>query len=224
MKNYEFAEKLLDRSEAVFKLYDEESCFFRPKLTDNSWMEPFDVVSTAGEVVGHDHLGSPGYVEGNAWQYLFFLRHFPEELADVMGGKEALVKRLDECFEKDMFVLWNEPDMHYPFVYSSVAGEEWKTQREVTKAIKKHFNTGPDGLPGNDDAGTISAWLVFAMMGIYPDAQGLTDYIVFRPAFDEVTIHLENNNRLKIINNPHDEGQYIKEVLFNGNKVNGVQN
>ena len=61
-----------------------------------------------------------------------------------MGGKKAFTARLDECFEKDQFVLWNEPDMHYPFMYNNIEGEEWKTQREVTKAIKKHFNTGAD--------------------------------------------------------------------------------
>jgi predicted alpha-1,2-mannosidase len=221
--NDRYAQKLLDRSKAVLKLYDEESCFFRPKLADKSWMVPYDVVSTAGEVVGHDHLGSPGYVEGNAWQYLFFLRHFPDELKNGMGGKDTLIKRLDECFEKDMFVLWNEPDMHYPFFYSSIEGEEWKTQREVTKAINKHFGTGPNGLPGNDDAGTISAWLVFAMMGIYPDAQGLTDYLVFRPVFDKVTVYLENNEKLIIINNPHAEDDYIKKVLFNGKKLEGFK-
>ena len=186
-------------------------------------MNPFDVYSTAGEVIGHDHLGYPGYVEGNAWQYLFFMRHFPDELSEIMGGKEQFIQRLDECFEKDQFVLWNEPDMHYPFIYASIEGEEWKTQREVTKALNKHFNTGPNGLPGNDDAGTISAWVVFAMMGIYPDAQGFTDYLVFRPVFDEVTINLENDNKLKIINNPHGENDYIKEILLNGEKIDGFK-
>jgi predicted alpha-1,2-mannosidase len=223
MGKTELAEKLMDRSKAVLQLYDGSTGFFRPKLSDNSWMEPFDIATTAGEVVGHDHLGGPGYVEGNAWQYLFFLRQFPDELTGKIGGKEGFAARLDECFEKDMFVLWNEPDMHYPFVYSSIEGQEWKTQREVAKAIKKHFNTGTNGLPGNDDAGTISAWLVFAMTGLYPDAQGLTDYIVFKPAFDEVTIQLQNNKKLKIVNNKHSDDDYIKTIRFNGKKLEGFK-
>jgi putative alpha-1,2-mannosidase len=140
-----------------------------------------------------------------------------------MGGNEGLTARLDECFEKDQYVLWNEPDMHYPFVYNNIKGEEWKTQREVTKAIKKHFNTGPDGLPGNDDAGTISAWLVFAMAGLYPDAQGLTDYLLFRPTFDEVTFQLQNNKTLTIKNGKHKDGDYIKTIRFNGNKLDGFK-
>ena len=219
----DFAEKLLKRSEAVLQLYDNETGFFRPLNDDRSWMEPFDEVSTAGEVIGHDHLGYPGYVEGNAWQYLFFMRHFPKQIETIIGGKEQLTSRLNECFEKDMFVLWNEPDMHYPFFYNYIDGEEWRTQQEVTKAIKKHFHNGPDGLPGNDDAGTISAWLVFAMMGIYPDAQGQTDYLLFKPTFDEITIHLQNNKTLQISNKKRSEDDYIKTIRFNGYKINSFK-
>jgi predicted alpha-1,2-mannosidase len=223
IKDEKLAVKLMNRSKSVLQLYDKSTGFFRPKNQDNTWMEPFDVFTTAGEVIGHDHLGGPGYVEGNAWQYLFFLRQFPDELSKLMGGKKAFTARLDECFEKDQFVLWNEPDMHYPFVYNYIKGEEWKTQREVTKAIKKHFNTGANGLPGNDDAGTISAWLVFAMMGIYPDAQGFTDYLLFKPAFDEITIHLQNNKSLQIVNSNHDDDDYIKTIHFNGKKLDGFK-
>jgi putative alpha-1,2-mannosidase len=186
-------------------------------------MIPFDVTTTAGEIPEYDHLGGPGFVEGNAWQYLFFLRQFPDELAAKMGGEASMVARLDECFEKDMFVLWNEPDMHYPFVYNYLKGEEWKTQREVTKAIKKHFNTGPNGLPGNDDAGTISAWLVFAMTGIYPDSPGFTDYLIFKPTFDEVIFHLQNDKDLQIVNGKHLDGDYIKTISFNGKIVAGFK-
>lgn len=223
IKDEKLAVKLMNRSKSVLQLYDKSTGFFRPKNQDNTWMEPFDVFTTAGEVIGHDHLGGPGYVEGNAWQYQFFLRQFPDEISKLIGGKKAFTARLDECFEKDQFVLWNEPDMHYPFMYNNIEGEEWKTQREVTKAIKKHFNTGANGLPGNDDAGTISAWLVFAMMGIYPDAQGFTDYLLFKPAFDEVTIHLQNGKKLQIVNGQQDSDTYIKEILFNGRKVDGFK-
>jgi predicted alpha-1,2-mannosidase len=223
IKDEKLAVKLMNRSKSVLQLYDKSTRFFRPKNQDNTWMEPFDIFTTAGEVIGHDHLGGPGYVEGNAWQYLFFLRQFPDELSKLMGGKKAFTARLDECFEKDQFVLWNEPDMHYPFMYNNIKGEEWKTQREVTNAIKKHFNTGANGLPGNDDAGTISAWLVFAMMGIYPDAQGFTDYLLFKPTFEEVTIHLQNGKKLQIVNGQHDEDDYIKTIQFNGIKLDGFK-
>lgn len=221
--NQELAGNLMARSNAVFQLYDNESKFFRPKNSDNSWMAPFDITTTAGEVIGHDHLGGPGYVEGNAWQYLFFLRQNTDLLAEKMGGYPGLAQRLDECFEKNMFVLWNEPDMHYPFFYNKIEGHEWKTQREVGKAIKKHFGTTPGGLPGNDDAGTLLAWLVFAMMGIYPDAQGITDYLIFKPTFDEVAIGLQNGKKLTIVNHVLDKNDYIKEITFNGKKIDGFK-
>ncbi len=223
VKDEKLAVKLFNRSKSVLQLYDETTGFFRPKNENKTWMQPFDVLTTAGEIPGYGHLGGPGYVEGNAWQYLFFLRQFPDEIAAKMGGKAGLTARLDECFEKDQYVLWNEPDMHYPFVYNSIEGEEWKTQREVNKAIKKHFNTGANGLPGNDDAGTISAWLVFAMMGLYPDAQGLTDYLLFQPTFDEITIQLQNDKKLQIINEKHSGDDYIKTIRFNGKKLDGFK-
>ena len=121
---------------------------------------------------GFDHLGGPGYVEGNAWQYLFFVPHDMAGLAEVMGGWDAFAARLDETFEKGHFVLWNEPDMAYPFLFNYAKGEEWRTQKWTRDSIARHFSAGPGGLPGNDDAGTLSSWLVFAMMGIYPDCPG----------------------------------------------------
>lgn len=152
----EWEARFRERAASWRHYWDPETRFLRPRLDDGAWLEPFDDTNTAGEVEGFDHLGGPGYVEGNAWQYLFFVPHDVAGLAEVMGGWDAFVARLDETFERGHFVLWNEPDMAFPFLFNYAEGEEWRTQKWTRDAIERHFSVGPGGLPGNDDAGTLS--------------------------------------------------------------------
>ena len=70
-------------------------------------------------------------------------------------------------------------------------GEGWRTDREVARLLTQYFTTKPDGIPGNDDAGTMSAWAVFSMMGLYPDIPGVPEYVLTTPVFDKITIHLD---------------------------------
>ncbi len=85
----------------------------------------------------------------------------------------------------------NEPDIVYPFLFNYVKGEEWRTQETVIELVRKYFQNKPKGLPGNDDTGTMSAWLVYAMMGFYPVSPGETNYAISTPMFDRVTIQLD---------------------------------
>ena len=82
----------------------------------------------------------------------------------------------------------NEPDIAYPYLFSRFNGEEWRTQKEVNRLLEKYFTTQPDGIPGNDDTGTMSAWAVFSMMGFYPDCPGEPYYTITSPVFDSVEI------------------------------------
>ena len=100
-----------------------------------------------------------------------------------MGGDKKFTLHLQIAFDSSYFELWNEPDMAYPYLFNYVNGEEWRAQKLVRENIKKYFNTTPAGLPGNDDCGTMSAWLVFGMMGFYPDCPGSVSYAVTLPAF-----------------------------------------
>jgi putative alpha-1,2-mannosidase len=86
----------------------------------------------------------------------------------------------------------NEPDINYPFLFNHIKGQEYKTGQKVNELLKKHFKNTPDGLPGNDDTGTMSAWAVFSMMGIYPVSPSEPKYAIFPSIFDKVTIHLNN--------------------------------
>ena len=152
-------------------------------------------------------LGGPGYVEGTAWQYAFFVQHDVDGLI-ALHGKQAFVDRLAWVFDTDRFVLWNEPDMAYPYLFTFVPGAEHHTQRQARIAMERFFGRGPDGLPGNDDAGALSAWFVFSAMGFYPVTPGLPEYRLGSPLFERITLHLSPNH--------HDGETFVIEADGNG--------
>jgi putative alpha-1,2-mannosidase len=116
--------------------------------------------------------------------------------------------------------MTNEPDMHYPYLFSFVQGEEWRTQRETRRLIDTYFKNTPDGIPGNDDCGTMSAWIVFSMMGIYPVCPGDMNYTISTPVFDKITIKLDErfyfNSTFEIIRKSSEAGGFIKDIKWNG--------
>ncbi|MBW2161990.1 MAG: glycoside hydrolase family 92 protein, partial [Deltaproteobacteria bacterium] len=178
---------LLERAKSYRGFYDGETGTLRPKNTDGSFLEPFDPDAAEGSFPLR--LGGPGYVEGTAWQYAFFVQHDVDGLI-ALHGEQAFVDRLTWVFDTDRFVLWNEPDMAYPYLFTFVDGEAHRTQREARAAMEQYFGTGPDGLPGNDDAGALSAWFIFSAMGFYPVTPGLPEYRLGSPLFERITIHL----------------------------------
>ena len=133
----------------------------------------------------------PGFHEGSAWNYTFFVPHDIKGLAKLMGGDRKFVDKLQMVFDTGLYDPANEPDIAYPYLFNYFKGEEWRTDREVSLLLDKHFTTRPDGIPGNDDTGTMSAWAVFSMMGLYPDIPGVPEYSLTLPVFDKVTMHLD---------------------------------
>jgi predicted alpha-1,2-mannosidase len=196
---------LLERGQSYRGFYDDETGTLRPRNADGSFLEPFD--PDAAEGSAPLRLGGPGYVEGTAWQYAFFVQHDVEGLI-ALQGEQAFVDRLAWVFDTDRFVLWNEPDMAYPYLFTFVPGAEHNTQREVRSAMQRFFGRGPDGLPGNDDAGALSAWFVFSAMGFYPVTPGLPEYRLGSPLFDRITLHLSPTH--------HDGETFVIEADGNG--------
>ncbi len=108
-----------------------------------------------------------------------------------MGGRRRFIDKLQMVFDQGLYDPANEPDIAYPYLFSYFRGEEWRTQREVRRLLDRYFTTAPDGIPGNDDTGTMSAWAVFSMMGLYPDCPGEPYYTLTSPVFDKVTVTLD---------------------------------
>ena len=136
---------------------------------------------------------SPGFHEGNAWNYTYYVPHDIKGLAKLMGGKKPFVDKLQMIFDKGYYDPANEPDIAYPYLFSYFKGEEWRTQKLIKELLAKYFTTQPNGIPGNDDAGTMSTWAIFSMMGFYPDCPGVPEYTLTTPTFDKVTVQLDPN-------------------------------
>ncbi len=180
----DFAKELRKRAAGWRNYYSKESGTLRPINADGSFLTPFDPRQ------GENFEPVPGFHEGSAWNYTFYVPHDIDGLSKVMGGKRQFVDKLQKVFDEGLYDPANEPDIAYPYLFSRFKGEEWRTSKLVGELLAKHFTTKPDGLPGNDDTGTMSAWAVFSMMGLYPDVPGVPEYTLTTPVFDKVTINL----------------------------------
>jgi predicted alpha-1,2-mannosidase len=204
-----------DRSLNYRNSFDSETGFVRPRLKDGSWLSPFDPASKRLN----------GFVEGSSWNYTFMVPHDMKGLIQLMGGSERFMEKLNLCFEKENFDITNEPDLAYPYLFNYVKSEEWRTQEKVREIVNRNFNASPDGLPGNDDCGTMSTWLMYSMMGFYPDCPGDMDYQITSPVFSKVTIALDPayyQGKTFIIEtkNAKPENHFIRSMELNGKPLN----
>lgn len=174
-----------ERSMGYKHYYSKEYGTFRPLLPDGKFLSPFDPKQ------GADFEPNPGFHEGSAWNYTFYVPHDIPGLAKLMGGRKPFVEKLQMVFDTGLYDPANEPDIAYPYLFSYFKGEEWRTQKLTRELLAKHFTTQPNGLPGNEDTGTMSAWAIFSMMGFYPNCPGDPTYILTAPVFDKVTIKLQ---------------------------------
>jgi predicted alpha-1,2-mannosidase len=172
------------RSKSYRKLLDKNLNLLRPRNEDGSWVTPYDPTD------GANFIKNVGFIEGNAWQYTFMAPHDIPGLMKLMGGKKKFSQQLAKVFNSGQFDMANEPDIMYPYLFNYVSGDEYKTQDKVKELLEKYYKNKPEGLPGNDDTGTMSAWAVFSMMGIYPINPANPVYAITTPSFDKITIHL----------------------------------
>ncbi len=205
------SKKFYKRSISYRKLFDKSHNLLRPKNPDGSWHSPFNPDT------GANFVKNIAFIEGNSWQYTFMVSHDTPELIKLMGGAKTFVNQLEKVFENKQFDMANEPDIGYPYLFNFIEGEQWRTQKHVANLIKIHFKNAPDGIPGNDDTGTMSAWLVYSMMGIYPVIPAKPVYTVTKPIFDKIVIHLDKKYHKKdkiTIYNQVPNGKYIKNIIL----------
>lgn len=210
----EDAKLFYDRSMGYKHYYCKEFGTLRPILPDGSFYSPFDPLQ------GANFEPSPGFHEGNSWNYTFYVPHDVKGLAKLMGGQKRFVNKLQMVFDKGYYDPANEPDIAYPYLFSYFKGEEWRTQKLVKELLAKHYTTKPDGLPGNEDTGTMSSWAIFSMMGFYPDCPGVPEYTLTTPTFDKITIKLDpaywGTDKL-VIRKEGGDG-YIDQIRLGGKK------
>jgi len=214
----------LNRSHLYKNLFDTTTDFIRPKRKDGTWLSPFNPLDTEGSG-SWAGSGGPGYVEGNAWSYTWFVPHDVPGLIKLCGGEKNFIRKLLLDFENGQFTVNNEPDIANPYLFTYVKGEEYRTPFLVKKIIEHDFGTDAAGLPGNDDCGTISGWLVFSMLGIYPACPASEYYQLGLPSFDIITIKLNQkyySGKKFIIEKKKDSTGSIK-IKLDGKSINNFQ-
>ena len=224
------AEYFLKASYNYRNLFNEDTKFFHPKDDEGKFIEPFDYKFSGG-------MGARAYYdENNAWVYRWDVPHNIPDLIDLMGGKEAFVHQLDAMFTEPLgrskyafyaqlpdhtgnvgqFSMANEPSLHIPFLYN-YAGQPWKTQKRLRKLLHEWFRNDLMGVPGDEDGGGLSSFVVFSSMGFYPVTPGDPIYSIGSPIFEYVSVDLGNGRTFEIeAHNASSENKYIQTATLNG--------
>jgi predicted alpha-1,2-mannosidase len=201
-----------------------------PKDADGNWVEPYDLGFSGGQG-GRDYT-----TENNGYTYDWDVQHDLQGLFELMGGRAAAEAKLDQLFREPLgmskFEFWakfpdasglvgqfsmgNEPSLHIPYLYNYL-GVPWKTQKRVRMLLDTWFTDTTLGMPGDEDGGGMSAFVVFSMMGLYPVTPGVPIYDLTSPVFDKISIHLHNGKTLQIIcRNNSGKNKYIQSIKLNG--------
>lgn len=201
--------QLKERALNYRNVIDPGTGYARGRHSDGRWIEPFDPFTSA-----------PFICEGTPYHYTWYVPQDVAGLIKHMGGKERFTTRLDNFFEGDYYWHGNEPGHHIAYLYTYVK-EPWKTQKWIHRIIESEYFTTPDGLSGNDDAGQMSAWLVFSMLGFYPVCPGMPCYVIGSPSFEESTMTMEDGKKFIIqAHNFSKENIYIQSATLNGDPYN----
>ena len=203
------AEEMERRASGWRNYFCKEYGAMRPLLDDGSFIEPFDPAA------GANFSNTTGFHEGSAWNYTYFVPHDIDELIKVMG-KSRFIDTLRKIFDEGYYDPTNEPDIAYPYLFARVKGYEHLTQLEVRRQLDENYAATPDGLPGNDDTGTMSAWAVFSMIGLYPDCPGEPYYTITTPRFERVEIDTAVGT---VVITTEGEGRCIEAMRLGGKRL-----
>jgi predicted alpha-1,2-mannosidase len=222
----------MQRAESYKTLFDSTTGFMRAKDSKGKFIEPFDPLLS-------EHGFDGQYIEGTAWQHSFFVPHDVEGLAKLYGGKEKLVKKLDDLFMAPselhgentsadvsgligQYAHGNEPSHHIIYMYTAL-GHPQKTAKWIKVVTDSMYKTGPDGLTGNDDCGQMSAWYIWSALGMYPMNPSAGQYVFGLPLIKNASITLPNKKILTIQtieNKPTNLSEkFVTSVYLNNRKL-----
>ena len=215
-------------------LFNPTTSFFHPKDKDGRWIEPFDYRFPGG-------MGAREYYgENNGWVYRWDVPHNSADLINLMGGNEAFIANLDQMFREPLgrskyefyaqlpdhtgnvgqFSMANEPSLHVPYLYN-YAGQPWKTQKRIRQMLRTWFRNDLMGIPGDEDGGGMTSFVVFSSLGFYPVTPGFPAYNIGSPLFTRAQITLSNGKVFEIeAQGASDENKYIQSATMNGKEWN----
>ena len=211
-------------------VFDSKIGFMAPKSEDGQWVAHFDPKLGGGQG-GRDY-----FTEVNSWLYTFHVQHDVAGLVQLMGGRDDFNARLDQLFVEQygtskysyldqfpdstglvgLYAQGNEPSFHIPYLYD-FSGQPWKTQQRVRMLMDIWYGDGPIGIPGDDDGGETSSWLVLSAMGFYPVCPGSPVYEIGSPIFEKSSIRMANGKEFTIVaNHVSARNKYIQSAQLNG--------
>jgi predicted alpha-1,2-mannosidase len=220
----------LKRAANYRNLYRADEALMWPKDDKGEWIEPMDA-KFGGGMGGRDY-----YDENNGWTYTWDVPQDYAGLFALMGGRAKAEANLDQLFREPLgrsryefqakfpdstsmigeFSMANEPSLNIPYLYDRM-GAPWKTQKRVRTILEAYFRDDLKGMPGDEDGGGMSAFVVFSMMGIYPVMPDVPVYDVASPVFTKVTIHLKNGKDFVIAApGSSEDNKYVESVRWNG--------
>ncbi len=227
-------EYFIKQAHNSYNLFNKETGFFAPRTADGGWVKDFDPKLSGG-------MGNRDYYdENNGWTYLWDVQHDIAGLVEIMGGREKFTGRLDQLFIEGLgmskyaywaqfpdatgqvgqFVMGNEPSLHIPYLYN-YAGEPWKTQKRVRMLLDTWFTNSPFGIPGDEDGGGLSGFVVFSSMGFYPVTPGIPAFNIGSPVFTDVTIMLNDGKTFRILAaKSSKKNKYVRRATLNGKEWN----
>lgn len=228
------ADYYLRQSYNYRNLFNPETRFFHPKDKDGKFIEGIDYRYSGG-------LGARDYYdENNGYVYRWDVQHNIGDLVSMIGGNEVFTAALDSMFDTPLgmskwqfystlpdhtgnvgqFSMANEPSLHIPYLYN-YAGQPWKTQKRVRTLLNQWFRNDLMGVPGDEDGGGMSAFVVFSQMGFYPVTPGSPTYNIGSPFFTDVKVDLGNGNVFEVkANNASAENKYVQSAKLNGKVLN----
>lgn len=220
----------LKRALNYSNLFNEKTGFFAPRNSAGEWVTDFDPRFSGG-------LGNRDYYdENNGWTYLWDVQHDVSGLIQLLGGREKFVSRLNQLFIEPLgkwkpdflqqmpdatgnvgqYVMGNEPSLHIPYLYN-YAGAPWRTQYRVRSLLDTWFTNSPFGIPGDEDGGGLSAFVVFSSIGFYPVTPGLPIFNIGSPVFTDVTVNLQNSKTFRVVaRESNRKNKYIQKATLNG--------
>jgi predicted alpha-1,2-mannosidase len=230
-------EKLFLQRAANYKnLFRADKGLMWPKDADGKWIEPMDPKFDGG-MGGRDF-----YDENNAYTYTWDVMHDIDGLTALMGGPSKTEANLDQLFREllgrskyafqakfpdstsmaGQFSMGNEPSLAIPYIYNRL-GSSWKTQKRIRMLLESFFTDTVQGIPGDEDGGGLSAFVVFSMLGFYPATPGIPTYDVGSPVFDKATIHLKNGKDFVVLARHNSrENKYVQSIQLNGKPLNQI--
>ena len=197
--------QLIKRAENYRNIIDPRTGYAQGRHADGSFLNEANAFGFAKFIT-----------EGAPCHYTWYVPQNPYGLMECMGGKANYIAKLDSMFSERRYWHGNEPCHQVAFLFN-YAGQPWKTQKAVRHIMATEYLDQPGGLSGNDDAGQMSAWYVFAALGFYPVCPGTPYYILASPSFESATLNLENGKTFRMeAENASEEHIYIQSVTLNG--------